>query len=303
MTIRTPDAPAAPAAGTNGAAQAPTPAVEVRLLEPITAKVIDSAAAAPGAVDLTRLFPTLWKATSPRVVYAQLAVGGKKVGPAVVLQPMVSPAYAPRLDRSGTPMFPPEKERPRVFSGIRAYIDQDVALETSKGRMVIELRPDVAPNTCWWFRGLVSGGLYTEVMVHRIASLAGRAEPDIIQAGDPNGTGQGGAGEFIDLEPSTLPHTFGVVSMARFSDPNSASSQFMIALNREGTAYLDKGYASFGVVIAGADVLRAIAGVPVGANNRPTDPPVIHSAKLVDAAPYGEGPLPEKDPVGGGNGR
>ncbi len=300
MTVRTPPLPAT---GDSSVGQSPALGVEVRLLEPVTAKLIESAAAVPGPVDLTKLFPTLWKATSPRVVYAQLTVGGKKVGPAVVLQPLVSPPYAPRLDRSGTPVFPPEKERPKVFSGIRAYVDQDVALETSKGRILIQLRPDAAPNTCWWFRGLVNGGLYTEVTVHRIASLAGRAEPDIIQTGDPNGTGQGGAGEFIDLEPSTIPHTFGVVSMARFSDPNSASSQFMIALNREGTAYLDKGYTSFGQVIAGADVLRAIAASPVGADNRPTDPPVIHSASLVDAAPYGEGPSPASDPLSGENGR
>jgi cyclophilin family peptidyl-prolyl cis-trans isomerase len=172
-----------------------------------------------------------------------------------------------------------------------------VELETSKGRIVVELRPDVAPNTCRHFRDLVAGGLYTDVIVHRIASLAGRPEADIIQTGDPNGTGQGGCGLSLDLEPSTLPHGFGVVSMARFQDPNSASSQFMIGLNREGTAYLDRKYAAFGVVIAGADVLRAIAASPVGSDNRPSDPPAIRSAKLIDAAPAGEGPGPEADPL------
>jgi cyclophilin family peptidyl-prolyl cis-trans isomerase len=266
-------------------------------------KTIEAAAARDGTIDLAAIFPSLWKQSEPRLMYAQLVIGGKKVGPAVVLQPLVSPAYAPRLDRSGAPMFPADKERARVYSGIRAYVDKDVALDTSKGRMLIELRPEAAPNTCWRFRELVEGGLYTDVLVHRIASLAGKPEADIIQTGDPNGNGQGGTGEFVDLEASPLPHDFGVVSMARFSDPNSGSSQFMIGLNREGTAYLDKRYTSFGVLIAGADVLRSIAATPVGADNRPTDPPVIRKATLTDAAPYGDGPPPEQDPVGRSNRR
>src|SRR5262249_31190929 len=159
----------------------------------------------------------------------------------------------------------------RVYSGIRAYIDKTVVLETSNGMITIGLRPDMAPNTCWSFRRLVEDGLYTDVIVHRIASLAGKKQPDIIQTGDPNGTGQGGPGYFIDLEPSKLPHDFGVVSSARFSDPNSGGSQFMICLNREGTAYMDGRYTSFGVVLEvdkSAEVVRSIAASPVGADNR-----------------------------------
>jgi peptidyl-prolyl cis-trans isomerase B (cyclophilin B) len=293
--------PPAPIAGSESALTAE--GVEIRLLEPGTTKVVAAAPAAAGAVDLATLFPDIWKTASPRLLYAQLVVGGRKLGPAVVLQPMISPTYAPRVDRSGAPVFPVEKERTRVFSGLRAYVDQNVSLETTKGRILIELRPEVAPTTCWWFRSLVEGGFYTDIIVHRIASLAGKPEADIIQTGDPNGTGQGGAGEYVDLEPSALPHDFGVISLARFSDPNSSSSQFMIGLNREGTAYLDRRYTSFGVVIAGAEVVRAIAASPVGADNRPTDPPVIRSAKLTDAAPYGEGPKPEPDPALRNSGR
>jgi cyclophilin family peptidyl-prolyl cis-trans isomerase len=296
------------------------PRIEIQLLEPISARALATAAVvvgsrgetgrAAGQVDLQQLFADLWRPERLRprgaeeaplapLMYAQLLVGGDKVGPAVVLQPMVSPMYAPRVDRAGAPMFPPARERAPVFSGYRAYVDQDVELETTAGVMRLRLRPDAAPNTCWRFRELVAGGLYTDVLVHRIASLAGKPAADIIQTGDPNGTGQGGCGEFIDLEPSTLPHDFGVVSMARFADVNSASSQFMIGLNREGTAYLDRRYTSFAVLVSGAEVLRAIAATPVGPDNRPKSekPPMIRSARLVDAPPYGQGPEPARDPL------
>lgn len=314
MTARAPR-PETPAAGQG---ESSAGELRVRLIDPKSGEVVTSAvlslASAAGedvglgsdvaaagdrviAFDLAERIPSFWKQAAQRALRAQLVIGTRACGPSVVLQPMVTPAYAPRADRAGVPMFPPEKERSPVFSGVRAYVDRDVELQTSLGRIVIALRPESAPNTCWRFRELVAGGFYTDVIVHRIASLAGRSQADIIQTGDPNGNGQGGCGEFLDLEPSDLPHDFGVVSMARFGDPNSAGSQFMIGLNREGTAYLDRRYAAFGVVIAGADVVRAIAASPVGPDYRPKDPPVIRSARLIDAAPFGEAPPPEKDPV------
>ncbi|MCC6322675.1 MAG: peptidylprolyl isomerase [Phycisphaerales bacterium] len=253
-----------------------------------------------GTVDLAAMFPGLWSATAPKFTYAQLLVGDDRVGPAVALQPMVTPTYAPRLDRSGAPMFIAEKDRPKVYSGVRAYIDQYVELETSCGTITLGLRPEAAPNTCWNFRELVEGGLYTDVPVHRVASLSGKKEPDIVQTGDPNGTGQGGPGYSIDLEPSSIAHDFGVVTAARFTEPNSAGSQFMICLNREGTAYMDGRYTAFAVVLdvgQGAQAVRTIAATPVGPDNRPLDPPVIRSARLIDAAPYGLGPKPAKDPL------
>lgn len=315
MRVMVPD----PIAREAGEESAPRPKVRVDLLEPNTARLLASAdvvvgsvgetGRATGQVDLQQLFDDLWQPERLRprtaegasypLMLAQLVVGDDQVGPAVVLQPMISPVYAPRADRAGAPMFPPGRELTPVFSGYRAYVDQDVELETTAGPMRLRLRPEAAPNTCWRFRELVAGGLYTDVLVHRIASLAGKPAADIIQTGDPNGTGQGGCGEFLDLEPSTLPHDFGVVSMARFADVNSASSQFMIGLSREGTAYLDRRYTSFAVLISGAEVLRSIAATPVGSDNRPKAPalPMIKSARLVDAAPYGQAPEPARDPL------
>lgn len=296
---------------------------ELLLLEPGTAREVEKAGVEAGRVDLLKVFGTLRRppepkegqerpevtagAWEPKLYYVQLSAGGKKVGPAVVVQPMQSPAYAPRMDRAGVPMWgasssgSAEKERTRVFSGYRVYVDKDIMLETTAGQVRIALRPEHAPNTCWNFRQLVEGGLYTDVVFHRVASLSGKPGADIIQTGDPNGTGQGGPGYFIDMEQSRLPHDFGVVSAARLGDPNSCGSQMFISMNREGTAYLDGRYTAFGVVLesaGAAQTLRAIAATPVKSDNRPLDPPMVRTAVLADAAPYGDGPKPAKDPLG-----
>ncbi len=82
----------------------------------------------------------------------------------------------------------------------------------------------------------------------------------------------------VDLEKSTLPHDFGVLSMARAADPDSNGSQIFVCLSREGTSFLDGRYTAFAQAISGADVIRAIAKAPVDQNDRPIDPPMILSA-------------------------
>ena len=278
--------------------------VEVKLLTPVTAEVVSAAAVVPGGVDLAGLFPVLWKpdgpVTSARVHYAQLVVGGVKVGPAVVLQPMVDPPYCVFIDtQTGEPKY---REGKGVYSGLRAYVDKHVLMETSLGDIEFELRPDQAPNTVWSFLDLCRGGFYTDVVFHRVKATHTNGAPFVIQAGDPTqgfysaGGGEGGPGFCINLEPSRLPHDFGVISMARTGQPNSAGSQFFICLSREGTSFLDGQYTSFGRAVSGADAIRKIAAVEVGSNDRPKDPPVIHRARLIDAPPYGEGPGPVKGP-------
>jgi peptidyl-prolyl cis-trans isomerase B (cyclophilin B) len=265
---------------------------EVQLLAPQTAEVVEKAPVTPGAVNLAEKFTMLWTTAAPRLLYAQLVVGGKKVGPAVVLQPMVTPNYAPRVDQAGEPMFADNEKRQKLYSGIRAYVDKNVVLDTSKGEIEISLRPDVAPNTVWNFRDLVAGGFYTDILFHRV--MQGFMD----QVGDPLGSGGGGPGYYIDLEPSNLPHDFGVLSMARTGEPNSNGSQIFLCLSRNATAPLDGKYTSFGQIIRGGEVIKAIGAVPVK-GDRPVDPPMLKSAKLVDAAPYGDGPKPQKDPDSG----
>lgn len=273
----------------------------IEVVRAATGEIVDRARSAPGGVDLVKLFPRIWEAEDKRAMIAQLRIDGVRIGAPLILTPMFSPPpYAPRVDRAGFPMFPPPdatKAAP-AFSGYRVEPMRLLVLETTKGELRFALRPDVAPNTVWYFSQLVQGGMYTDVEVHKIASLAPGTSPDFVQTGDPTGTGLGGAGFLFDLENSTLRHDFGVISMARASDPNSASSQFFISLGGAAAATLDGKYAAFGQLVGGADVLRAIAASPVGPDNRPLVPPKITSARLIDAPPLGDGPPPAKDPLG-----
>lgn len=256
-----------------------------------------SAPVVAGTVDLAAQFPALWSAASPALRYAQLRVGAKKIGPPVVLQPLLNPDYATGADRrTGKPSF--SSTGPKSSSGLRTYVDKNVVLETTAGEVEFRLRPDQAPNTCFNFRHLVEGGFYTDIVFHRIVPV-GPAGPFVIQVGDPTGTGMGGPGYMFDLENSKLPHAFGVLSMARTNDPNTNGSQVFVCLSRPGTEFLDGSYTAFAEAIRGAESIIAIEKSPLEPGSEsPADPkPKIVSARLVDAAPFGEGPEPVKRPA------
>ena len=267
--------------------------VSIALLEAGTANELARAAAAAGPVDLAGLFPSLWGDDRAReVVYAQMFVGAEPVGPALVIQPMLTPSTA---TQPSNPREAPRFQRAQlIFSGYRLYTDKYIRWTTSEGQITYRLRPDIAPNTAFNYRHLVQGGFYTDIIFHRVV---GGDRSFVIQVGDPTGQGAGGPGYVVDLEPSSLPHDFGVLSMARTGDPNTNGSQVFVCLSRSGTAFLDGRYTAFGEAISGAEVIRAIAATPVGPGDRPTNPPVLESAELIDADPYGTGPaaLPEQD--------
>jgi peptidyl-prolyl cis-trans isomerase B (cyclophilin B) len=272
----------------------------------------------PGKADLAFLFPTLWSAKAPKVLYAQLVAGGGKVGPPLVLQPLLAPATAAAADPRGlTVLFTQPPPANAYFSGLRVYPDRHALLETSAGEIEIRLRPDAAPNTVWNFRHLVEGGLYDGTIFHRVVGTAAAPaapantnapnnappvapNPDqgtgfMIQGGDPLGTGIGGPGYAIPLEKSPLPHTFGVLSMARLAQPNTGGSQFFIALSRTAAAPLDGHYAAFGQAVRGGEAIRAIAAVQTEPKtDRPLNPPALIRARLIDAPPFGEAPAPVK---------
>lgn len=133
-----------------------------------------------------------------------------------------------------------------------------VALYIEKyGSVVIELYPDIAPNTVNNFIYLVKKGFYDNNTFHRLI-------PDfVLQGGDPTGIGSGGPGyqikgEFIDNNfQNKLRHTKGIVSMARTSDSNdTAGSQFFIMLDE--AEHLDGYYAAFGKVIDGWENVEKI---------------------------------------------
>lgn len=131
------------------------------------------------------------------------------------------------------------------------------------GDILIRLYPDVAPETVANFKELVAQKFYDGLTFHRIL------EDFMIQGGDPNGDGTGDAdklitGEFTDNGfENNLLHNRGVLSMARGNDANSASCQFFIVHKTEGATHLNGAYASFGYVVAGIDVVDAIAEVAV----------------------------------------
>jgi peptidyl-prolyl cis-trans isomerase B (cyclophilin B) len=286
---------------------------EVQLLAPVTAEVKGSASVVEGRVDLAGLFPVLWRRPAPptpqSLLYAQLVVSGKKVGPAVVLQPLLDPPYCVVIDgQTGEPKYREgrvdrnSKPLPPAYSGLRAYVEKHIIMETTLGDIEFQMRPDQAPNTVWSFLQLASDGFYTDIQFHRISAINPNTHaPFVVQAGDPikgheggnPDPGEGGPGFMINLEKSTLPHDFGVLSMARNNKfPNSAGSQFFICLSRLGTAYLDGGWCSFGQAVSGAETIEKIAATPADATGRPGEPPVIKTCRVVEAPPYGEGPKP-----------
>jgi cyclophilin family peptidyl-prolyl cis-trans isomerase len=123
-------------------------------------------------------------------------------------------------------------------------------IETDKGTMVLELYPDVAPKTVANFVKLIGAGFYNGLTFHRV-------EPGfVIQGGDPNGNGTGGPGYTIEAEFNAKPHVRGTLAMARSSDPDSAGSQFYIALDR--APHLDNNYTVFGQLVEGMDVIDKI---------------------------------------------
>jgi len=120
---------------------------------------------------------------------------------------------------------------------------------------------------------------------HRIVPMNREGQPFVVQGGDPTGTGDGGPGWNLALEPSDLPHDLGVVGMARGDEPHSAGSQFYFALSREGTAKLDNQYCTFGFVVSGRDALQKIAQANIAdaTTGRPTSAPKIQYVEIVPA--------------------
>ncbi|MBR0153695.1 MAG: peptidylprolyl isomerase [Lachnospiraceae bacterium] len=141
------------------------------------------------------------------------------------------------------------------------------------GIMKIELYPTIAPNTVNNFISLVNKGFYDGVVFHRV--IPGF----MIQGGDPQGTGMGGPGYSIRGEftqngfTNRLRHTPGVISMARTMMPNSAGSQFF--LMHKTSPHLDGGYAAFGKLTEGMDVLNDIAACRTDRYDRPLIPQVM----------------------------
>jgi cyclophilin family peptidyl-prolyl cis-trans isomerase len=135
--------------------------------------------------------------------------------------------------------------------------ENTLVLETTKGRVVIALRPDLAPGHVERIKTLARKGFYDGVAFHRVI------EGFMAQTGCPHGTGTGGS-DLPDLkaEFNSEPHVRGVCSMARAQSPNSANSQFFICF--DDARFLDKQYTAWGKVVEGMENVDKIKrGEPV----------------------------------------
>lgn len=124
-------------------------------------------------------------------------------------------------------------------------------LDLKDGRVVIQLRPDLAPNHVQRIKELTREGFYDGVVFHRVI------RGFMAQTGDPTGTGTGGSDKpDLVAEFSNAPHVRGALSMARSNNPHSANSQFFIVFKRSD--FLNGQYTVFGQVVEGMEFVDKI---------------------------------------------
>ncbi len=124
------------------------------------------------------------------------------------------------------------------------YMDLDY------GRVVIRMRPDLAPQHVERIKELARQGFYDGTPFHRVISGF------MAQGGDPTGTGTGGSGQHLPAEFSKEKHKRGTVSMARAQSPDSADSQFFICF--DAAPFLDGKYTVWGEVVDGMEFVDQI---------------------------------------------
>jgi len=166
--------------------------------------------------------------------------------------------------------------------------DEVAVIKTSEGEIVMGFWPDVAPNTVENFKKLAKQGFYDGTLFHRIIKgfMIQGGDPKTKDASKENEWGTGDPGYKIKAEFSDKHHGFGVISMARSADPDSAGSQFFICLGDADS--LDHKYTAFGKLVKGDDVLKKIGDTPVadsgrGEMSKPTKAVKIESIKIVPA--------------------
>ncbi len=123
-------------------------------------------------------------------------------------------------------------------------------IKTVHGNIVFKFYPKHAPNTTTRIIQLIEKGFYDGLSFHRVVPNF------VIQGGDPLGNGTGGSGQNLKAEFNSLQHVKGTVAMARAQDPDSADSQFYIALNT--LKNLDGKYTIFGKVVEGLDLIEKV---------------------------------------------
>jgi peptidyl-prolyl cis-trans isomerase B (cyclophilin B) len=163
----------------------------------------------------------------------------------------------------------------------RDYANTIATLQTDLGEIQIKFFYDKAPKHVENFVDLSASGFYDGTFFHRVIPgfMIQGGDPTTKKPEDPShpyGTNGNGSNR-LKAEFNDTPHKRGIVSMARASDPNSASSQFFIVV--KDSNFLDGQYTAFGEVISGMDVADKIANAPRGAQDRPNQP--VHIKKVL----------------------
>lgn len=145
--------------------------------------------------------------------------------------------------------------------------ENTIYLDLKGGRVVIQLRPDLAPNHVGRIKELTRQGFYNGLNFHRVI-------PGFMaQTGDPRGDGTGGSGQKLKAEFNKEPHRRGTVSMARAASPDSADSQFFICF--DDASFLDGQYTVWGQVVSGMEFVDQIKAGSRLNNGSVTDPDKI----------------------------
>jgi len=163
-----------------------------------------------------------------------------------------------------------------AWSGSALADENTVVMETSQGKVTIQLRPDLAPKHVEQIKTLVKQGFYDGIVFHRVI------DGFMAQTGDPTGTGTGGS-DLPDLPAEFTDTKFvrGVIGMARTSDPNSANSQFFIMF--DASPNLDGQYTVIGEVTEGMEAVDKLKKGDPNAGGMVDQPDKIIKMQMQDA--------------------
>ena len=163
----------------------------------------------------------------------------------------------------------------RAADNAPADLENTLYLDLDAGRVVIHMRPDLAPKHVERIKHLTRGGFYDGLAFHRV--IAGF----MAQTGDPKGNGTGGSGRMLEAEFTSTPQVRGIVSMARAGEKNSGDSQWFIVL-ADSRAALDGKYTVWGEVTSGMEFVDKIRKGDANRNGAVTNPD--HIVRLQVAA-------------------
>jgi peptidylprolyl isomerase len=165
-------------------------------------------------------------------------------------------------------------------TSMAADLENTLYVDVPAGRVVIAMRPDLAPNHVAQIKALARRGFYDGVPFHRVI------DGFMAQTGDPTGTGTGGSGNKLKAEFSNQKHVRGTVSMARAQDPNSADSQFFICF--APAPFLDRQYTIWGEVVSGMEHIDAIKKGNQARNGTVSNPDKIIKMQVAADAEKGK---------------